>query len=262
MAVHSNRVVAIVQARMGSTRLPGKVLKDVEGQPMLARVIDRMQRARTLDEIVVATTNLPADDMIVQLCQKAGWKYFRGSEADVLDRYYQAALQFRAETVVRVTSDCPLIDPEVIDQHVVRLRACWAQADFVTNMALQTFPLGLAVEALPMDVLARMQRLSTTAELREHVTTVAYAQPEWFRIENILHTVDLSHLRWTVDTAQDLELIRLIFRHFGHDSFGWLEILPVLERHPEWAKLNRSVQPKIIPSVSVGQPSVQVTSSS
>ncbi len=246
MTTEVRRVVAIVQARMGSTRLPGKVLKDVAGDAMLARVVERTRRARKLDQVVVATTHLPPDDIIAQLCSERGWACFRGSEQDVLERYYRAALQFGAEIVVRVTSDCPLIDPEIIDRHVTRLEERWAEVDFVTNMARQTFPLGLAVEALPIDVLARMQRMSTTQELREHVTTLAYVQPDWFRIEHVLHSVDLSDMRWTVDTAEDLKFVRLLFQHFRHDRFSWQEVLPVLAKNPGWMAINHAVwQPAI-----------------
>jgi spore coat polysaccharide biosynthesis protein SpsF len=235
------RSVAIIQARTGSTRLPGKVLKDIAGSTMLARVVERTRRARTLDAVVVATTDLAPDNIIARLCSERGWPCFRGSEADVLDRYHRAALQFGAELVVRVTSDCPLIDPELIDKHVIRLQERWSEVDLVTNMAQQTYPLGLAVEALPLDVLARMHRMSTTPELREHVTTLAYVEPEWFQIEHVLNTVDLSHMRWTVDTPEDLKVIRLIFEHFGHDRFTWRDILPLFDEHPEWTKINAGV---------------------
>jgi len=235
----SLRTVAISQARMGSTRLPGKVLMDLSGEPMLARVVERTRRARTVDEVVVATSTLPADDRIARLCESREWACFRGSELDVLDRYYQAALRFGAEVVVRVTSDCPLIDPELIDQHVQTLLERISETDFVTNMLQQSFPLGLAVEAMPIDVLARMNRMSRTSQLREHVTTIAYERPEWFRIEHIRHAIDLSEMRWTVDTAEDLEFVRRIFAHFGHDHFKWKEVLPVLDEHTEWSDINR-----------------------
>ncbi|HEX6504192.1 MAG TPA: glycosyltransferase family protein [Terriglobales bacterium] len=246
MTTGTHRVVAIVQARMGSSRLPGKVLQDLAGRPMLARVIERMSRAQRLNDVVVATTDQARDDVIAHLCQERGWSCFRGSEYDVLDRYYRAALEFGAQLVVRVTSDCPLIDPEIIDQHVSRMEEGWAEVDFVTNMARQTYPLGLAVEALPIDVLARMKRMSTTPELCEHVTTLAYAEPDWFRIEHVLHPVDLSHMRWTVDTKEDLEFVRLIFEHFGHDFFSWQEALAVLASHPKWMEINRTVSPKVM----------------
>jgi spore coat polysaccharide biosynthesis protein SpsF len=231
---------------MGSTRLPGKVLKDLAGQTVLARVVNRTRRAALLDEVVVATTQQPADDAIIKECERLQVACFRGEEADVLDRYDRAAKQFSADAVVRITSDCPLIDPELIDEHVRRLLHRWTEMDFVTNMAKPTFPLGLAVEAMPADVLSRMKRLSQTSELKEHVTTLAYVEPEWFRIDHILYSNDLSHMRWTVDTPEDLELVRLIFQHFGNDNFSWKDVLPVLEQHPGWSEINRSIPQKTI----------------
>jgi spore coat polysaccharide biosynthesis protein SpsF len=240
------RVVAIIQARMGSTRLPGKVLKDLCGETVLARVVNRTRRATLLDKIVVATSVLSADDAIVRECERLKVAYFRGDEVDVLDRYYRAAQKFAAGAVVRITSDCPLIDPELIDEHVRRLLNRWTEVDFVTNMAKPTFPLGLAVEAMPADVLARMKRMSQTDMLKEHVTTLAYVEPDWFRVDHILYQHDLSHLRWTVDTLEDLELVRLIFQHFGDDNFLWKEVLSVLEQHPSWSEINRAIPQKTI----------------
>jgi spore coat polysaccharide biosynthesis protein SpsF len=240
------RTVAIIQARMGSTRLPGKVMKDLGGEPMLARVVERTRRAQSLDEVVVATSASPADDRISQQCADRGWACVRGSELDVLDRYYQAARIYKADAIVRITSDCPLTDPDLLDRHVQRLWERWSEVDFVTNMMRQSFPLGLAVEAMPVDVLARMHRMSQNAELREHVTTLAYVEPEWFQIEHILHGTDLSRMRWTVDTAEDLELVRQVFAHFGHDRFSWQEVLPLLDEHPEWAEINAAAPARAI----------------
>jgi spore coat polysaccharide biosynthesis protein SpsF len=240
------KVVAIIQARMGSTRLPGKVMKDLAGDTVLARVVSRTRRSRLLDEVVIATTDKVGDDVIVRECERIAVPVFRGDEADVLDRYYRAAQKFSAEAIVRITSDCPLTDPELVDQHVRRLIDRWDEVDFVTNMSQQSYPLGLAVEALPMDVLTRMHRLSDTPELKEHVTTMAYAEPRLFRIDNICHSEDLSQMRWTVDTREDLELVRLIFKHFGTDDFSWGQILPLLDRHPEWVEINRHIPQKIV----------------
>jgi spore coat polysaccharide biosynthesis protein SpsF len=240
------KVVAIIQARMGSTRLPGKVLKDLAGQTVLERVVNRTRRAALLDEVVIATTNRADDNVIVEECERLQVSCFRGDETDVLDRYYRAAQKFSADAIVRITSDCPLIDPDLVDEHVRRLLDRWTDVDFVTNMSMQTFPLGLAVEAMPADVLTRMKRLSQTAELREHVTTLAYVEPEWFRIDNILYPQDLSNLRWTVDTPEDLELVRLIFQEFGNDRFSWKEVLPVLEQHPGWSEINRAISQKTV----------------
>jgi spore coat polysaccharide biosynthesis protein SpsF len=239
------KVVAIIQARMGSTRLPGKVLLPLLGEEsVLGCVMNRVRRASSLQDVVVATTTAPRDDVIVDLCRAREWSWFRGSEEDVLGRYWQAARANEADAVVRVTSDCPLIDPEIIDCHVERLSAGWRTVDFVTNMMKQTFPLGLAVEAMPLDVLARMDRLSTTPYLREHVTTLAYERPEWFLVDRVLNDVDLSRMRWTVDTLEDLAFVCRIFDHFGHDRFGWREVLAVLAQRPEWAENNRSPNQK------------------
>jgi spore coat polysaccharide biosynthesis protein SpsF len=240
------KVVAIIQARMGSTRLPGKVLKDLCGETVLARVVNRTRRATLLDEVVVATSVLPADDAIAHECEHLKVACFRGDEADVLDRYYRAAQKFAADAVVRITADCPLIDPELIDDHVRRLLSRWTEVDFVTNMAKPTFPSGLAVEAMPADVPARMKRMSQTDTLKEHVTTLAYVEPGWFRIDHILCPDDLSHLRWTVDTLEDLELVRLICQHFGDDHFSWKEVLPVLDQHPSWSEINGAIPQETI----------------
>ncbi len=240
------RVVAIIQARMGSTRLPGKVLKDLAGDTVLARVVNRSRRAKLLDGVVVATTERPADDVIVRECERLGVPCFRGDEADVLDRYYRAAKQFAAEVIVRITSDCPLIDPELIEEHVSRLLDRWAQVDFVTNMARPSYPLGLAVEVMPFDVLARMHRMSDTAELREHVTTLAYVKPDLFRIAHVSYPHDLSHLRWTLDTREDLELLRLMVQQFGSDRFSWTEMLSLAQQHPDWMEINRHISQKSV----------------
>jgi spore coat polysaccharide biosynthesis protein SpsF len=223
---------------MGSTRLPGKVLMPLGDATMLAQVVARAQRAR-LNGVVVATTLDAADDAIVDACGVLGVPVFRGDEHDVLSRYYLAAVEHHADAVVRVTSDCPLLDPEVIDAHIERLMGRWNEVDFVTNMVQQSYPLGLAVEAMPMDVLARMHRLSTTPYLREHVTTLAYEQPDLFLIDHVLHPTDLLHLRWTVDTMRDMEFARAVFDHFGHNHFTWHDILRFVELHPELSNVNQ-----------------------
>jgi spore coat polysaccharide biosynthesis protein SpsF len=217
------RTVAIIQARIGSTRFPGKVLKNLAGDTVLARVVNRTRRAKLLDDVVVATSLSPADDAIVQECERLSVACFRGDEADVLDRYYRAALKFAADAVVRITSDCPLSDPVLIDQHVRQLLDRWNHVDLVTNMVQQSFPLGLAVEALPIDVLERMHRISQAAELKEHVTTLAY-----------------------VETKEDLDVVRLIFQHFGRDDFSWTDVLPLMKQHPDWLEINRHILQKTI----------------
>jgi len=239
------RTVAIVQARMGSVRLPGKVLADLDGEPMLARCLNRAARAQSLDELVVATTTRPADDVLERLCAARGWPCFRGSEDDVLDRYYRAARAHRADAVVRITSDCPLIDPGLIDE-VVRTFACEpADLDYVSNFVPErTYPRGLDTEVLHLAALERAWREDDNPAWREHVSEYVLHHPEQFRIRGVTHQPSLAHLRWTVDTPEDLQLLRRIFTHFGHDRFDWREVLAVVRKHPDWAALNAHVQQK------------------
>lgn len=241
------KVVAIIQARMGSTRLPGKVLLDLAGEPMLARVVHRTWRARTLDEVVVATTDRPADDAIAQLCLERGWPCFRGSEADVLDRYYQAAVAHRADIVVRITADCPLIEPEIVDRVVQEFLDRQPEVDYGCNiLPRRTFPRGLDTEVVRSDVLERVWRAEFDPAWCEHVTLYIRRNPDLFRIHGIVNDVDYSHMRWTTDTPEDLTFVRQIYAHFGHDLFSWREVLAVLEQNPEWLEINRHVQQKVI----------------
>jgi spore coat polysaccharide biosynthesis protein SpsF len=242
--LHTGETVLILQARHGSTRLPGKVLLDVlPGRTMLALTLERLRHAELVDEIVVAVPEGPADDAVASEAVGSGAQVFRGPESDVLARYLGAAVAFGADTIVRVTSDCPLIDPDVVNEHVRRMDDLWDRVDFVTNMLHQSYPLGLAVEVMPMDTLERMARLSTTAYLREHVTTLAYEEPSLFRIENILDDEDRSHLRWTVDYPEDLELVRAVYQdlYIPGRAFRKAEILELMGRRPSIATLNAGV---------------------
>ena len=241
------KIVAIIQARMGSTRLPGKVLLDLAGEPMLARVVHRVQRAASLQEVIVATTVQPADDTISQLCAARGWPCARGSQDDVLARYYQAALASQADVVVRITSDCPLIEPDVIDQVVGALLAGQPEVDYASNVQPpRTFPRGLDVEVIRFDALERAWREDVDPAWREHVTPYLYRHPERFRIHGVFNAVDLSHLRWTVDTPEDLELVRRIYGYFDDDAFSWHDVLALLEQHPGWLEINRTVEQKAV----------------
>jgi spore coat polysaccharide biosynthesis protein SpsF len=234
-------VIAIIQARLGSTRLRGKVLLELAGAPVLARVVNRCRRAATLDDVLVATTILAADDPIAALCRARNWQSFRGQENDVLDRYYHAALQHRAEVVVRITSDCPLIDGEVIDL-AVRTFLSDGVLDYASNsLSPRTFPRGLDVEVFSFEALSRAWREDHNPAWREHVTPYIYRHPEKFRLLSVVNETDLSSMRWTVDTPEDLVFVRKIYDHFGHDAFSWREVLDLLERHPDWLAINRGV---------------------
>lgn len=240
------KVVAIIQARMGSTRLPRKVLEDLAGEPMLARVVNRTRRAKTLDTVIVATTTQPNDAAIVSLCKERGWPFFRGSEVDVLDRYYRAALVFKADVVVRVTSDCPLIEPLIIDEVVQEFLSHHPEVDYVSNSLERTFPRGLDVEVISFAALERAWQEDSDPALREHVTPYIWRHPEKFKILNVANDVDYSHMRWTVDTIEDLTFVRKIYDHFQNDTFTWGEVLHLLEMHPKWLEINRHVQQKVV----------------
>jgi spore coat polysaccharide biosynthesis protein SpsF len=238
------KTVAIIQARYGSTRLRGKVLHEILGKPMLYHIVERAQRAETVDEVIVATTEEPEAIAIAELCRENGWSCFRGSETDVLDRYYQAAKAYQAEIIVRLTGDNPLVDAEIIDRHVRHLQTNWGQADFATGSIKRTYPLGLGVEVLPFDILARINRMSLEPRQREHVTAFIYDFPELFLIEDVIHEEDLSAFRLTVDTDEDFKLARQIYEHFGHNRFSWHEAVAVLRQNKEWQDINRHIVQK------------------
>ena len=248
----SPRVVAIVQARMGSSRLPGKVLKDIAGQPMLAWVVERARQARRLDFVVVATTDQPEDDAVAEFCAGRAWPCFRGSQFDVLDRYYQAAKHFSADVVVRLTADCPLIDPTVIDEVVGVLLE--RQLDFAANRLpppwKRTYPIGLDVEAVTIAALERAWREASRPYEREHVMPYLYDEPGRFRIAVIDAHGDYGAMRWTVDTPEDLAAVRKIFELFGgRRDFDWLEVLELVDHVPELGQLNMNVKPKALDQV-------------
>jgi len=225
--------------------LPGKVLLEVlPGRTMLDLTLERLRDAKLVNKIVVAVPEGPADDAVASEAVRSGADVFRGPEADVLTRYLGAAVAFGADTIVRVTSDCPLADPDVVDDHVRRMDELWDRVDFVTNMLHQSYPLGLAVEVMPMDTLVRMARLSTTAHLREHVTTLAYEEPSIFRIENMLIDTDRAHLRWTVDYPQDLEFVRAVYADLYTPGrvFRTAEILELMGSRPALAALSTGVR--------------------
>ena len=239
------RVVAIIQARMGSSRLPGKVLQDLAGSPMLSRVIDRLQRARMLDEVVVATTDEPQDAAIVDYCSQSNVPCFAGSQHDVLDRYYQAATKFNAEAVVRITSDCPLIDSSVVDV-VVRKFLASKYTDYVSCIVEpRTFPRGLDTEVFSYEALKTAWQESTDMACREHVTQYFLRNPERFEVDGVYSYTDRSALRWTVDTAADMQLAEAIYEHFGNDQFGWREAIDACNEHPEWQEINAHIKQKV-----------------
>jgi spore coat polysaccharide biosynthesis protein SpsF len=237
------KITAIIQARMGSTRLPGKVLMDLGGRTVLARVIGRLRRATQVDEIVVATTDSVADDAIVRECHRLEVPSFRGSENDVLDRYCQAARKYAAEVVVRITSDCPVIDPELVDDTIrIFEEQC---GDYASNSSPRTYPRGLDTEVFTMSALQKAWRDACQPYEHEHVTPYFYEHPELFKLVSLCGRTDHSQYRWTLDTTEDLELLRVIYARFSNkDDFRWSEIIQLMEREPELAELNSRVAQK------------------
>ena len=230
---------------MGSERLPGKILKDIAGQSMLARVIGRVSQSRLITQVVVATTTSSADDATAAAAAELGVGVARGSEDDVLDRFHAAAESFGADTVVRVCADSPFFDPAVCDQAIDAFRSADPAVDYASNKLQPSFPLGLDVEVFSRDALERAWQESTEAFERSHVTVYMYQNPRLFRLLPVTADRDLHSMRWTVDTPEDLEFARHVFERLGGRSdFGWLDIVALIEREPELAAINSRLMPK------------------
>lgn len=237
-------MIAIIQARMGSSRLPGKVLKEIGGKPMLFRVVVRARRAQSLGQLVVATTTDSSDDPVVALCRSHGFPCYRGHPRDVLDRYYQTARAFKAQTIIRLTGDCPLIDPGEIDRTVSAFYE--ADVDFAANRLpppwKRTTPIGMDTEVVSFNALEKAWREAKAGYAREHVMPYLYEEAGHFKILLVDYEPDMGHLRLTVDTPQDLELVRKIYAHFDYsDEFSLGDVLSLLSTKPELMRINAAV---------------------
>lgn len=240
------KTVIIVQARMTSTRLPGKVLKQVLGKTLLEYLMERLRRVTLADATVIATTTNDSDLPIVRLCQRLNVPVTRGSEHDVLARYFEAAKLHNADVIVRVTSDCPLIDPQVIDAVIRFYLDHRSEYDYVSNSLTQSFPYGMAAEVFSFDVLAQASREAVAEPEREHVSPFIYTRPERYRIGQVVQSENHSHHRWTVDTPEDFDLVRCITEALypTKPEFDTQDILALLKRHPDWVEINVHVQQK------------------
>jgi spore coat polysaccharide biosynthesis protein SpsF len=241
------RRVVVVQARMTSTRLPGKILLDLCGQPMLARQLERLRACTRVDEVCVATTDQATDEPIVALAKQLGVACFRGDEHDVLSRFVGAGLATRAELVVRVTSDCPLLDPAVTDRVIERATEPDPRCDYASNTMERTFPRGLDAEAVYLDALVRSARLATSRPAREHVTWFLHRErPELFVTRQVVDPVDNSDLRWTVDAPEDLALVRRIYEVTGSDRslVPYPDVLAAVRARPELTQINAGIEQK------------------
>jgi spore coat polysaccharide biosynthesis protein SpsF len=212
------KVIAIIQARMGSSRLPGKVLAEIEGRPMLWRVLERARAARSLSEVIVGTTDEPRDDAIVNFCRQHGVACFRGSESDVLERYYRAAQQRKADFVVRITS----------------------------NGLTRNYPRGLDAEVMTFEALQRAHAEARHPYQRAHVTPYIYENPNQFKILAVTGVEDYSAFRWTVDTPEDLAFVRAVYQRLENENCGWREIVKLLTREPQLAEINSSIAQKAL----------------
>lgn len=241
------KTVAIIQARMGSTRLPGKIMKTLNGRTVLAHVITRTAACGLINETVVATTENRRDDIVVTEAERYRASSFRGSEDDVLSRYYRAAHAHGAELVVRITSDCPLLSPVLLCamlEHFSKKIAKGEKIDYLSNTIERTYPRGLDVEIFTFAALCRAQREAVKPYEREHVTPYFYLHPQLFAVEQYRGRVDLSAHRWTLDTEEDFMLLTEIYGRLGHRMFSTDDVLALLAQYPELAQLNAHVEQK------------------
>ncbi len=245
--------VCVIQARMGSSRLPGKVLMDLTpGETILERVVQRLRRAETVDRIIVATTRDQGDDAIEQACHGLAVECVRGDTFDVLDRYVQAVATVEdADVVVRVTADCPFVDPEIVDSLVRTLRA--DQVDFIANRLPppheRTYPVGLDVEVCTREALEEAGRRAEEPHQREHVMPYLYEHPGDFRIRVVDLPEDLAMHRWTVDTPEDLEVVRKIAEAVGPEPFSWRKVFDVTASDAGIEAMNAGQRQKLVTDV-------------
>lgn len=245
--------VAVVQARMTSTRLPGKVLLEVLGRPMLSYQLERVARVPSIDAIVIATTTNATDDPVEAFAREGGFGLHRGPEHDVLARFDGALSDSDAETVVRLTADCPLTDPDVIEQVIQRYKTADSVCDYVTNAIPRSYPAGLDVEVIKREALEAAAAEASDPYDREHVTPFLYRNPERFRLLSVVLDPSLAWERWTLDEPGDFELIKRVLEALYpiNPSFRMRDVIRVLDENPDWRGLNGSVRekPRVVENV-------------
>jgi spore coat polysaccharide biosynthesis protein SpsF len=234
-------ILAVLQGRLSSTRLPGKVLKDLHGQPMILRQIERIKNSELLDELVVATSIEASDDPLVSLLEENGVTVRRGPLDDVLERFGQVYDEFEPSVIVRLTADCPLTDASVID--AVIARHLEAGSDYTSNVLEPTFPDGLDVECISAEAFMRLRTGQRSVPEREHVTLGIYGNPDEYVLTSITQHPSRSNLRWTVDVPDDLEFVRGIYARLfdANPAFGQQEVLELLEKEPELSRTDAEV---------------------
>jgi spore coat polysaccharide biosynthesis protein SpsF len=236
-------ITVIIQARMGSTRLKGKIIADICGKPMLWHVINRVKKAKKVDRIILATTKKDEDKITIDLGKKCKIKTFAGSEDDVLDRYYHAAKQSDSNVIVRITADCPLIDPEIIDE-MVQYYLDNDELDYVSMGDPNPCPDGLDTEVFTFKSLEKAYYEAKLSSEREHVTPYIWKNPEVFKIGHVFDLkIDLSHFRWTVDEKADLKFVREVYKrlYVEGELFNSKDVLKLLEKEPNLMKINQGI---------------------
>ena len=238
------KIVAIIQARMGSRRLPGKSLLNLVGKPALQHVLERVSLSTLIDEIWLATTLKEEDSKIVSLAKKLNLKYYRGKVNDVLDRYYQTAKRAKADVIVRITGDCPLIDYKIIDKVIKFFLDNSPRFDYVSNVIPPTFPDGLDVEVFSRKALAKAWQKAKWFSEREHVTPYITQHAELFKLGNVVSRKDFSQYRLTLDNKEDLEFLKLVARECQKVKryCGLEEIIKILKDHPDWLEINLRIK--------------------
>ena len=242
-------VICIIQARIGSTRLPGKVMKKICDKTVLEHVVDRLKRVKNIDKIVIATTILEQDNSIVEEAKRLGTTYFRGSQEDVLSRYYYAAKENNADIIVRITSDCPLIDSEVTEQVIEYYMNNRDKYDYVSNTIERTYPRGLDTEVFSFLAIEKAFNKATSTRDREHVTPYIWDNPEMFFLSQYKNNIDYSNLRWTLDTIEDFELITNIYKYLyskNGNVFNMENILNLYKLYPKLRKINMDIEQKLV----------------
>ena len=237
-----NKIVIIVQARMASTRLPGKILMPILGKPLIYRMVERLQRCKFIDSIVIATTDNAKDDMVEEVCSLYGWNCFRGDEQDLLDRHYQAAIENNADIVLKIPSDCPLIDPEIVDNIVSFFVS--GDFDYVSNLHPASYPDGNDVEVMSFAALAKSWGAATKSFEREHTTPYIWENPDKFVIGNYLWETGLNYSmshRFTIDYYEDYEFISRVYEELYplNPKFGLDDIINLLNSRNEILDINK-----------------------
>jgi spore coat polysaccharide biosynthesis protein SpsF len=246
--LNNKNISIIIQARTGSTRLPNKIFKPLAGEPVLWHVYNRVKHSSLISQIVVATTDLPEDDAVEKFCIENNISNFRGSSENVLSRYYYAAKRYNAEIIIRITADCPVIDPVILDKIITAFKDANKndKLDYMSNSIIRTFPRGLDAEIFSMEVLDKTFNEATQKYELEHVTPYIYQHPEIFAIKNFGNDKNYSQYRWTVDTKEDYELLCKIYDALYHQKeiFLFEDILKLFEEHPELSEINKDIEQK------------------